>query len=150
MKNIKIIDKNKKATFDYTIEEKTEAGIVLKGSEVKSIKQGNVSLRDSFCFIENGELFLKNCYVAPYEKGSAFNEDPRRGRKLLLHKKEISRLIGKIKTKGYTLVPIIIYFKDNKVKVEIALAKGKQLHDKRKTLKEKDINRDVERQLKNL
>ena len=145
---MKIIDKNKKAYFDYEIEEKFEAGIVLKGSEVKSVKLGNVSLRDGFCFVENGEIILKNLYIAPYEKGSAFNEEPRRDRKLLLHKKEISRLIGKIKTKGFTLVPTMIYFQKNLVKIEIALARGKQLHDKRATLKEKDILREAERAVK--
>ena len=145
---MKIIEKNKKAYFDYEIEEKFEAGIALKGSEVKSVKMGNISLRDSFCFAENGEIMLKNCYIAPYEKGSVFNEDPRRGRKLLLHKREIARLIGKIKTKGYTLVPTIIYFQKNFVKLEIALAKGKQMHDKRDSLREKDIDRDTERALK--
>ena len=147
-KNIKIIDKNKKAYFDYFMEETFEAGIVLEGNEVKSVKMGNVNLKDSFCHIDKGEVFLKNCHITPYEKGSAFNADPRRNRKLLLSKREINKLIGKIKTKGYTLVPTQIYFSGRFVKVEIALAKGKQLHDKRDSLKEKDIKRDIDREIK--
>ncbi len=146
---INIIDKNKKAYFDYFIEETFEAGIVLQGNEVKSVKMGNVNLKDSFCHIDKGEVYLKNCHITPYEKGSAFNAEPRRNRKLLLNKREINKLIGKIKTKGYTLVPTQIYFSGNLVKLEIALAKGKQLHDKRDTLKEKDIKRDTEREIKN-
>ena len=148
-RNKKIIDKNKKAYFDYFMEETFEAGIVLEGNEVKSVKMGNVSLKDSFCHIEKGEVFLKNCHITPYEKGSAFNAEPRRNRKLLLSKQEINKLIGKIKTKGYTLVPTQIYFSGRFVKVEIALARGKKSYDKRETLKQKDIKRDVERQLKN-
>jgi len=147
---MKIIDKNKKVFFEYLIEEKYEAGLVLVGSEVKSIKMGNVSLRDSFCFVEKGELWLKNCHIAPYEKGSHFNEDSRRSRKLLLHKKEINKLIGKIKTKGLALVPTMIYFTKGLVKVEIALAKGKKLHDKRESLKEKDVQRETERAIKEI
>jgi len=142
---MKIIDKNKKAYFDYELEEKYEAGLVLVGSEVKSVRLGNVRLADSFCFIQNGEIFLKNCHIAPYEKGSFFNPDTKRDRKLLLHKKEISKLIGKMKTKGYTLVPTMIYFKQNRVKVEIALGKGKKTHDKRATIKERDLVREAER-----
>jgi len=145
---MKIIDKNKKVYFEYEIDEKFEAGIVLVGSEVKSVRLGNVRLADSFCFIENGEVFLKNCHIAPYDKGSYFNEDTKRSRKLLLHKKEIDRLIGKIKQKGLTLVPTSIYINKNKVKLEIALGKGKKLHDKRKTLKEKDLKRETERAIK--
>lgn len=145
---MKIIDTNKKAYFDYFVEDTVEAGIVLVGSEVKSLKQGNVNLRDSFCHIDNGELFLKNCHITPYEKGSAFNEDARRNRKLLLHRIEIDRLIGKVQAKGYTLVPTKIYFKENKVKLEIGLCKGKQLHDKRDVLKEKDIKRVTDREIK--
>ena len=149
-RNIKIIDKNKKAYFDYFMEETFEAGIVLEGNEVKSVKMGHVSLKDSFCHIEKGEVFLKNCHITPYEKGSAFNAEPRRSRKLLLKKQEINKLIGKIKAKGYTLVPTQIYFSGRFVKVQIALARGKKAYDKRETLKQKDIKRDVERQLKNL
>jgi len=145
---IKIIDKNKKVYFEYEIEEKFEAGIVLAGSEVKSVRLGNVRLADSFCFFENGELWLKNCHITQYEKGSFFNEDSKRSRKLLLNKKEIDKLIGKIKTKGLTLVPTMIYFSKNLVKIEIALAKGKKLHDKRQTIKEKDLKRATDRAIK--
>ena len=145
---MQMIEQNKKAYFDYEFEEKAEAGIVLAGSEVKSVKMGNISLRDSFCFCENGEIFLKNCFIAPYEKGSAFNEDPRRSRKLLLHKSEIARIIGKIKTKGYTLVPTAVYFVKSRIKIEISLGKGKALHDKRDALREKDISREAERAIK--
>jgi len=144
---MKIIDKNKKVYFDYELEEKFEAGIVLVGSEVKSIRLGNVRLAESFCFIENEELYLKNCHIASYEKGSFFNPDTRRDRKLLLHKKEISRLLGKMKTKGYSLVPTMIYLNKNLVKVEIALAKGKKQHDKRASIKEKDLVRQAERDI---
>lgn len=147
---IKIIDKNKKAYFDYFIEETFEAGIVLEGNEVKSIKLGNVNLKDCFCRIENSEVWLKNCYVAPYEKGSVFNADPRRNRKLLLNKQEIKKLIGKINTKGLTLVPLKIYFKDRYVKLEIGLCKGKKLHDKRDVLKDKDLKRQAERDIRNI
>lgn len=144
---MKVIDNNKKAYFDYFIVETFEAGISLKGSEVKSIKLGNVSLKDSFCHIERGEVVLKNCHVAPYEKGSVFNEDARRDRKLLLHRREINRLIGKIKEKGFTLVPTKIYFVKNKVKLEIALAKGKHTYDKREAIKNKDLKREAEREI---
>ena len=142
---MKLIEKNKKAFFDYEFEEKIEAGIVLAGSEVKSVKMGNISLRDAFCHAEKGEIFLKNCYIAPYEKGSAFNEDPRRNRKLLLHKCEISRLIGKIKTKGFTLIPTAAYFLNNRVKIEIALGRGKKQHDKRDAIRERELKIEAER-----
>jgi len=145
---MKIIDKNKKVYFEYELDEKIEAGIVLAGSEVKSIRQGNVRLTDSFCFVQNGEILLKNCNISPYEKGSFYNLDPRRDKKLLLHKKEIARLIGKIKTKGYTLVPTMIYFTKGLVKIEIALGRGKKLHDKRAAIKDKDVKRDTERAIK--
>ncbi len=146
---MKIIETNKKAYFDYFVEETIEAGIELKGSEVKSVKQGNVSLRDSFCRVENGEMWLKNAFIAPYEKGSHFNAEERRDRKLLLHRREIDKLLGKVQQKGFTLVPTKIYFLANKVKVEIGLCKGKQLHDKRDVKREKDVLRSVERELKN-
>ena len=145
---MKIIDKNKKAYFDYELEEKLEAGIVLAGSEVKSVKLGNVTLRDAFCFVDKGEIFLKNCYIAPYEKGSAFEPEPRRDRKLLLHKQEVNKLIGKIKQKGFSLIPTMIYFSKNLVKVEIALGRGKKQHDKRESMKEKDVMREAERAIK--
>jgi len=146
---MKIIDKNKKVYFEYELDEKIEAGIVLVGSEVKSIRMGNVRLADSFCFVQNGEIFLKNCHITPYEKGSFYNEDAKRDRKLLLNKKEISKLIGKIKSKGYTLVPTMIYFnKKGVVKIEVALGQGKKLHDKRASIKEKDVKRDTLRAIK--
>lgn len=144
----KLIQQNKKAYFDYFIEETFEAGISLVGSEVKSIKLGKVNLKDSYCGFDNGEIFLKNCFITSYEKGSFFNKDEKRPRKLLLHKYEINKLIGKVNEKGYTLIPTKIYFSDNKVKVEIALAKGKHNYDKRASIKEKELKRSVERQIK--
>ena len=144
-----MIEKNKKAFFDYEIEEKYEAGIVLKGWEVKSIKAGEVSLKESFCFVFKGELFLKNAHVANYKMGVSFEaQDPRRDRKLLLNKREINKLIGKIKEKGLTVVPLSLYLKKGKIKLEIALAKGKKLFDKKQALKEKDIKREAEREMK--
>lgn len=145
----KIVALNKKAGFDYTVLERLETGISLTGAEVKSAKMGNCSLRDSFCLIAGGELLLKNCLISPYEKGSAFNLDPARDRKLLAHKKEIMRLYGKAQQKGLTLVPLKLYFKGNFLKAEIGLCEGKKLHDKREAKKEKDLKRDLERELKN-
>lgn len=144
----KLIQQNKKAFFDYFIEETFEAGIVLVGSEVKSIKLGKVNLKDSYCSLDKGEIFLKNCFVTSYEKGSYFNRDEKRPRKLLLHRYEINKLTGKVKEKGYTLIPTKIYFSDNKVKVQIALAKGKHTFDKRASIKEKEIKRAVDREVK--
>ena len=144
----KLIQQNKKAFFDYFVEETYEAGICLVGSEVKSIKMGKVNLKDSYCSIERGELFLKNCFVTSYEKGSYFNKDEKRPRKLLLHKYEINKLIGKVKEKGYTLIPTKIYFVDRYVKIQIALAKGKHNYDKRATIKDKEIKRTIERHIK--
>lgn len=144
----KLIQQNKKAFFDYFIEETYEAGIALVGSEVKSIKMGKVNLKDSYCSLDKGEVFLKNCFVTSYEKGSYFNKDEKRPRKLLLHKYEINKLIGKVKEKGYTLIPTKIYFSGHLVKVQIALAKGKHTYDKRATIKEKEIKRTIERQIK--
>lgn len=146
---IKIIDTNKKAFFDYFVLETVEAGIVLTGAEVKSVKLGHAALRDSFCQLDAGELWLKNCNITPYVKGSAFNEEARRNRKLLLHRAEINKIAGKSQTKGYTLIPTKLYFSGNRVKVEIGLCKGKQLHDKRDTLRDKDIQRDTDREIKN-
>lgn len=146
---MKTICVNKSAGFEYFIEERFEAGIMLVGSEVKSIRNGNISLKESFIFVENGEMKIKNMHIPPYEKGSFFNEDPRRDRKLLMHKKEIVRLFSKTKEKGYTLVPLKMYFNQSLVKVEVGLCKGKQLHDKRNSLKEKDMKRDMERIMKN-
>lgn len=142
---MKVIATNKKAYHDFFIEETYEAGIQLVGSEVKSLRGGGVNLKDSFAVIKNGEIFLVNAHISPYKMGSYFNPEPRRDRRLLMHKKEIARLQGKVEQKGYTLVVTKIYFKDALVKVELALAKGKELHDKRRALKEKQVNRDVAR-----
>ncbi len=147
--DIKIVASNKKAYHDYFIDSTYETGIVLVGSEVKSIRLGGVNLKDSFCIIKNGEVFILNMHVSPYEKGSYFNEDPRRTRKLLMKRAEIDKLLGKVSAKGYTLVPTKIYFKGGLVKVEVGLARGKELHDKRDSIKEKDMKRDLQRQLKN-
>ncbi len=143
----KTVATNKKAYHDYFIEETYEAGIELVGSEVKSIRKGAVNLKDSYAAVKDGELYLYNAHISPYEKGSFFNPDPRRRRRLLMHKKEITRLKSKTEQKGYTLVVTRLYFKDSLVKAEVALAKGKELYDKRKTLKEKQIKRDVARAL---
>ena len=147
--DIKIVASNKTAYHDYFIDSTYETGIVLVGSEVKSIRLGGVNLKDSFCIIKNGEIFILNMHVSPYEKGSYFNEDPRRTRKLLMKRAEIDKLLGKVSAKGYTLVPTKIYFKGGLVKVEVGLARGKELHDKRDSIKEKDMKRDLQRQLKN-
>ena len=144
----KLIQQNKKAFFDYFIEETFEAGIALVGSEVKSVKMGKINLKDSYCSLDKGEVFLKNCFITSYEKGSYFNKDEKRPRKLLLHRYEINKLTGKIKEKGYTLIPTKIYFSDSLVKIEIALAKGKHTYDKRATIKEKELKRTIERQIK--
>lgn len=147
--SIKIIATNKKAYHDYFIEDTYEAGIVLVGSEVKSVRLGQVNLKDSYCIVKNGSLELVNAHISPYEKGSFFNVDSRRTRKLLMHKAEIDKLRGKVEIKGFTLVPTKMYFKQGLVKIEVGLAKGKELHDKRKTLADKDMKRSLERQLKN-
>ncbi|MDE6967490.1 MAG: SsrA-binding protein SmpB, partial [Clostridia bacterium] len=141
MSNIKVVATNKKAYHDYFIEDTIEAGIVLVGSEVKSIRQGAVNMKDTYCLIRGDEMQLINMHISPYEKGSYFNEDSRRARKLLLKKAEINKLRGKVEQKGFTLVPTKIYFKQALVKVEIGVAKGKELHDKRQTLKEKQLDR---------
>jgi len=141
--------KNKKAFFDYEILEKYEAGIELKGTEVKSLREGKANLRDSFVRIENDEAYLFNTYIAPYSHGNLFNHEPTRRRKLLLHKKEIKRLLGKSQEKGLTIIPLRIYFnKRGKAKVEIALAKGKKLYDKRETIKRRDLEREAQKAMK--
>ena len=141
--------KNKKATFDYFIEEEIECGIVLKGSEIKSIREGLANIKDCYAIIKNGEVFLLNMYIAKYNDASIFNHDERRTRKLLLNKKEILKLRDKVEISGYTLVPIKLYFKKNKAKILLGLGKGKKNYDKRESLKEKDIKRDIEKSLKN-
>ncbi len=148
MDNIKIIENNKKAYFDYFIEDTIEAGIVLVGSEVKSIRQGHINIKDSFCTIVDGEMWLVNAHIRPYEKGSFFNTDAKRNRKLLMNKKEINKLRGYVTQKGFTLVPTKVYFKQGLVKVEVGLAKGKELHDKRNSIAEKQTKRDLDRQIK--
>ncbi len=145
---IKEITVNKKAFFDYFVEEKIEAGLSLVGSEVKSAKMGYMNIADSFCFIDGGELILKNCHITPYEKGSYYNPDARRDRKLLLHKKEIARLIGKVKEKGFTLVPLKAYFKGRFLKIELGLCRGKKAYDKKETIKARDLDRQAERDIK--
>ena len=145
---MKLVANNKKAYHDYFIEEKYEAGIVLHGTEVKSMRMGKCSIKESFIRIENGEIFAYGMHVSPYEKGNIFNKDPLRTKKLLLHKKEINKLMGKIAEKGYTLVPLQVYFKDGRAKVEIGLAKGKKLYDKRQDIAKKDQRRELEKDFK--
>lgn len=146
--NLRIITKNKKATFDYFILDKYEAGIALYGTEIKSIRLGNVNLKDSYCEIDNGEMFVLGMHISPYEKGSYFNKEPLRPKKLLLHKREIMTLLGKVKQDGLTLIPLSLYFKGSKAKLEIGLCKGKKLYDKRDTIAKKEADRNIERQLK--
>ena len=146
--SIKIIAQNKKARHEYFIEETIEAGIVLAGTEVKSVRLGKVNLKDSYASVDNGEVFAKQLHISPYEKGNVFNKDPLRVRKLLLHKKEIARLVGLSAQQGYALVPLSMYFKDSKVKVELAVAKGKKLYDKRAVDAERDAKRNIERSMK--
>lgn len=145
---VKIVAKNNKAYHDYFIEEKFEAGIELAGTEVKSIRQGNVNLKDSFCIIKDGQLSVLGMHISPYEKGNIFNKDPRRTRRLLMHKREILRLFGKIKQDGYSLVPLTVYFKNSRVKLEIGLAKGKKLYDKRDSAAARDAKREIDRTMK--
>lgn len=148
---MKIIAVNKSASFEYFIEEKFEAGIVLEGSEVKSLRAGKASLGESFCEIRGGEVFLKNMHIAIYDKSGAFStRDSRKDRKLLLHKMEISKIVGRVNEKGYTLVPLKIYFKDALIKAEVALCKGKHTYDKKRTLMERDAKRAVDREVKEL
>lgn len=144
----KIIVDNRKARHDYFLLETFEAGIVLVGTEVKSLRAGRANLKDSYAQIDDGELFLYNMHISPYEQGNIFNVDPVRKRKLLMHKREIMRLLGKVKEKGLTLVPTKLYFSNGRVKVEIALAQGKKLHDKRSVEKEKDAKREIDKALK--
>jgi len=145
---VKLIANNKKAYFDYFIEDKYEAGIELFGTEVKSLRMGKCSIKESFIRIERGEVYVYGMHISPYEKGNIFNKDPLRVRKLLLHKREILKLSGEITQKGYTLVPLSVYLKGSLVKVEVGLAKGKKLYDKRETLAKKDQRREVEKEFK--
>jgi len=141
----KIISTNRKARHDYHIEESYEAGIVLTGTEVKSVRGARVNLKDSYARVENGEIFLYNMHISPYEQGNRFNHDPMRIRKLLMHRIEISRLSGKIKEKGYSLIPLKIYLKKGRIKLELGLARGKKLYDKRRDIAERDSKREMER-----
>ncbi|MBO5032064.1 MAG: SsrA-binding protein SmpB [Lachnospiraceae bacterium] len=145
---MKLVANNKKAYHDYFIEEKYECGIALHGTEVKSLRMGKCSIKEAFIRIENGEVFVYGMHVSPYEKGNIFNKDPLRVKKLLLHKQEINKLLGKIKEKGYTLVPLQVYFSNGKAKVEIGLARGKKLYDKREDIARKDARRETEREFK--
>lgn len=145
---IKIVAQNKKARHDYFIEDTIEAGIVLSGTEVKSIRQGKVNLKDSYATIEGGEVMLNGMHISPYEQGNIFNKDPLRDRKLLLHRKEINRLTGLVQQKGLTLVPLQLYFKRGKVKVELGIAKGKKLYDKRDDIAKRDAKREIDRRIK--
>ena len=142
------IAQNKKAYHDYFVIESFEAGIELCGTEVKSIRQGRVNMKDSWCTVENGELFVKGMHISPYEQGNIFNKDPMRVRKLLMHRREIMRLYGQVKQDGYSLIPISLYFKGSKVKLQLGLCKGKKIYDKRADMAEKSAKRDIERSMK--
>ena len=146
--SIKVIATNRKAYHEYQFYDTYEAGLVLVGSEIKSIRAGRVSLQEGFVLLEGGEAWLMNVHIAPYEPASRQNHDPKRRRKLLLHRREIERLQSRVQEKGYTLVPIRLYLKDSRAKVEIALARGKKLYDKRETIAKRDVKRQVERALK--
>lgn len=148
VKGIKLIAENRKAFHDYFIEEKYEAGVALSGTEVKSLRAGRVNLKDSYCTVKDGEIFLIGVHISPYEMGNRFNLDPMRTRKLLMHKNEIIRLYSKIKQDGLTLVPTKCYFKDGRVKFEIGLARGKKNYDKRDVEAEKQAKRDIDRAMK--
>ena len=146
--SIKTMASNRKAFHDYFILERFEAGISLSGTEVKSIRQGTLNLRDSFCNVKNGEIFVIGMHISPYEKGNIFNRDPDRERRLLMHKREIMRLYGKVKQEGLTIVPLSVYFKGPRVKLEIGLAKGKKLYDKRDSQAKRDAAREIDRVMK--
>ncbi len=148
MANNKLVATNRKAYHDYHVGETYEAGIALTGTEIKSVRQGMVSLRDSFARVENGEVFLYNMNVSAYDAGNRFNHEPRRTRKLLLHKSEIRKLVTKTQEKGFTLIPLKVYLKGGRAKVELALAKGKRLYDKREDIKKRDVMRQVDRVIK--
>ncbi len=146
--SVKLVAKNQKAYHEYFIEEKFEAGIELSGTEVKSIRQGAISLKEAWCQIKNGELIIRQMHIAPYEQGNIFNKDPLRPRRLLLHKRQILQLFGKVRQDGYSIIPLSVYFRGSLVKVEIALAKGKKLYDKRDDAAKKDAKRQIDRAMK--
>ena len=148
MSDTKTIAQNKKARHDYFVEESFEAGIELCGTEVKSIRQGRVNLKDSWCSVDKGELFVYGMHISPFEQGNIFNRDPMRVRKLLMHKKEINRLFGIVKQTGYSLIPLSLYFKGSRVKVQVGLCKGKKLYDKREDMAKRAAKRDMERAIK--
>ena len=144
----KVITSNRKAFHDFLIFDKFEAGIVLFGTEIKSIRKGAINLKDSFCKVNNNEIFLYNCHISPYEQGNIFNRDPLRQRKLLMHKREILKLFGYVKRDGYSLIPLSLYFKGSRVKLELGLCKGKKLHDKRDDMARRDASREMDRALR--
>lgn len=144
----RVVMTNRKARHEYHIDEIYETGISLRGTEVKSLRLGNANLQDSYAFVRQGEVFLEGMHISPYEFGNQFNHEPKRERKLLLHRKEIRKLIGKTKEKGYTLIPLSVYFKGGKAKIELALARGKKSFDKRKAIAERDAKRDQEREIR--
>ena len=146
--NVKVIAQNRKARHDYFIEETYEAGIALKGTEVKSIRGGKINLKDGYAKVENSEVFLYNVHISPYEQGNIFNTDPLRVRKLLLHKREIRKLIGYVQQKGYSLIPLRAYLKSGKVKIELAVARGKAQYDKRETIARRDADRRIQKELR--
>jgi len=147
-RGIKIAAQNRKAYHDYFVEEKYEAGIELAGTEVKSIRAGTLNLKDAYCGVKDGELFVHGIHISPYEKGNIFNKDPERVRRLLMHKREIRKLHALVKQDGYTLVPLSLYFKDSRVKVEVGLCKGKKNYDKRAAIAQRDTRREIERTMK--
>ena len=146
--SVKVVAKNSKAYHDYFIEDKYEAGIELAGTEVKSIRLGHVNLKDSFCVVKDGEMSVIGMHISPYEKGNIFNKDPMRQRRLLMHKREILRLFARIKQDGYSLIPLSIYFRGPRVKLELGLAKGKKLYDKRESAAARDAKREMDRAIK--
>ena len=145
---MKIIAQNKKAYFDYFVEEKYEAGIELFGTEVKSVRLGQINLKDSYCSIDNGQIFALGVHISPYEKGNIFNKDPLRPKRLLLHKKEILKLFGKVKQAGYSVIPLSVYLKGPLMKMEIGLCKGKKLYDNRESIAKKDAEREINRRMR--
>ena len=147
-KGVKIAAQNRKAHHDYYVEEKYEAGIELAGTEVKSVRAGTLNLKDSYCSVKEGELFVHGMHISPYEKGNIFNKDPVRPRRLLMHKREIRKLHALVKQDGYTLVPLSVYFKDSRVKVEVGLCKGKKNYDKRASAAQRDAKREIDRAMK--
>ena len=146
--SIRVMARNREARHEYFIEEEYEAGIELFGTEVKSIRKGNLNLKDAWCGIKDGEMLVNQMHISPYEQGNIFNKDPRRPRRLLMHKREIMRLYGKVKQDGYSLIPLSVYFKGSRVKVSVGLCKGKKLYDKRQSAAERDAKRQIDRAMK--